>query len=264
MNRIANEAVSWLLAVLTGALVVCLPFIIYVHTIGISLIPDSGRGLVFVAVAGLMLILLGAKVAVGRRGVIRFTVFDLYAVFLLLWQAVQVLVVHEQLFAFRLAVPVALGILYVSVRMLGYRQKRLVVGALLLTGLVQAVFGNLQLYGVYGGNHGTFKITGCFFNPGPYAGYLVMLFPLAFVSWRFSRCKIEVLQNDPLSSRWKQWAWLFGKYLSLGCLLSIAVILPAAQSRAAYLAAGGAGLFLFVYALQGKTGWLSLGGTVQK
>ena len=50
---------------------------------------------------------------------------------------------------------------------------------IILTGLVEAVWGLQQLYGFKPSQHALFKFTGSFFNPGPYAGYLAVVFPLA-------------------------------------------------------------------------------------
>jgi hypothetical protein len=48
-----------------------------------------------------------------------------------------------------------------------------------ITGLVEAVWGLMQLYGFTYSQHHLFKITGSFFNPGPYSGWLAMVFPMA-------------------------------------------------------------------------------------
>ena len=50
---------------------------------------------------------------------------------------------------------------------------------IILTGLIEAVWGLQQLYGFKPSQHALFKLTGSFFNPGPYAGYLAVVFPLA-------------------------------------------------------------------------------------
>jgi hypothetical protein len=53
---------------------------------------------------------------------------------------------------------------------------------LILTGLVEALWGLQQLYGFKPSQHTLFKLTGSFFNPGPYAGYsAVVFFPLLSV-----------------------------------------------------------------------------------
>jgi hypothetical protein len=50
----------------------------------------------------------------------------------------------------------------------------------IFTGLVEAVWGLRQLYGFTSSQHNLFKTTGSFFNPGPYSGWLAMVFPMAF------------------------------------------------------------------------------------
>ncbi|WP_162633101.1 hypothetical protein [Echinicola strongylocentroti] len=51
---------------------------------------------------------------------------------------------------------------------------------LVLGGLAQVIYGELQLYGIYPSLHSGFPVTGSFFNPGPYSGYLSVVFPVAF------------------------------------------------------------------------------------
>ena len=50
---------------------------------------------------------------------------------------------------------------------------------LIITGLTEAIWGLLQLYGLTRSFHSGFKITGTFFNPAPYALYLAVIFPIA-------------------------------------------------------------------------------------
>lgn len=50
---------------------------------------------------------------------------------------------------------------------------------LMLTGLIEAIWGLMQLYGWTQSFHSRFKITGTFFNPAPYALYLAAIFPIA-------------------------------------------------------------------------------------
>ena len=50
---------------------------------------------------------------------------------------------------------------------------------LIITGLVEAIWGLRELYGFTPSNHTLFKLTGSFFNSGPYSGYLAAIAPLA-------------------------------------------------------------------------------------
>ena len=49
---------------------------------------------------------------------------------------------------------------------------------LMLTGLVEAVWGMQQLHGHVYSHHSLFRLTGSFFNPGPYSGYLAVVLPV--------------------------------------------------------------------------------------
>lgn len=62
---------------------------------------------------------------------------------------------------------------------------------LICVGTILAIWGLLQLYGYQKSNHVLFSITGPFYNPGPYSGYIAMIIPLCldrlFVSKGFLR-----------------------------------------------------------------------------
>jgi len=70
---------------------------------------------------------------------------------------------------------------------------------IIFTGLVEAVWGLMQLYGLRTSQHGLFRLTGSFFNPGPYAGYLAVVFPMALYELRELRIKSEELRTK---SKW--------------------------------------------------------------
>ena len=81
------------------------------------------------------------------------------------------------------AVPVALGCLYLNLRIVFSLSRGVVpvlVLALLSTGIAEAVTGLMQLYGMASSNHSLFGMTGSFFNPGPYSNYLAVIVPVAF------------------------------------------------------------------------------------
>ena len=72
-----------------------------------------------------------------------------------------------------------LGTLYIIVRSLNTKYALYLLVSICIGGALQAVYGNLQLWGYYPSHHGMFKMTGSFFNPGPYAGYLCAVLPVA-------------------------------------------------------------------------------------
>lgn len=85
-----------------------------------------------------------------------------------------------------------------------------------LLGCFLAGWGLLQLYGWAEPGHVYFRITGPFFNPGPYSGYLAMLLPVC------------------LHGFFRSVGW--GKYLFALAVLLMLCILPAAMSRSAWVA----------------------------
>jgi O-antigen ligase len=111
---------------------------------------------------------------------------------------------------------------------------------IIVTGFVEAVWGLLQLYSFEHSQHSLFKITGSFFNPGPYSGYLAVIFPLALYFW------LNVKENDN-HTLYKLFSLLIKWFSSIVCLVII-LILPTGMSRASWLAlAGGSFVVLSFY-----------------
>lgn len=99
------------------------------------------------------------------------------------------------------------------------------------TGFAEAVWGLRQLYGFSPSQHNLFKTTGSFFNPGPYAGYLAMIMPLALYyilnDYRLFKHKFH-FTCIPFYIRWG---------ISSLSFFSIFLVLPATMSRASWMAA---------------------------
>jgi O-antigen ligase len=90
---------------------------------------------------------------------------------------------------------------------------------LLCSGLLEALLGLAQAYGFQPSLNALFSLTGTFYNPGPFAGYLAVLLPIA-VGFLLRG------EKTPLPLRCLCWA----------CLLSTLLVLPASLSRTAWLA----------------------------
>lgn len=118
---------------------------------------------------------------------------------------------------------------------------------LLVTALVEEVWGLLQLYGVCASQHNLFLTTGSFFNPGPYAGYLAVVVPPALyyvcTDYRVFR------RHFGLRLLCFYVRWCVSALVLAGALL----VLPAAMSRAAWLAVL-AGVALTAWQLARRTG----------
>ena len=88
---------------------------------------------------------------------------------------------------------------------------------LILAGSVEAVWGLLQVYGYEPSNHSLYALTGSFYNPGPYSGFLAMCVPVALHEW---------LEGKRI--------W---KHVALVALVLMLVVLPSGMSRSAWVAA---------------------------
>lgn len=90
-------------------------------------------------------------------------------------------------------------------------------------GAIEALHGLGQIAGIYPSNHSLFVLTGTFYNPGPYSGYLAAVLPIALFRMLVSNGK-----KDRLS--------VVQYYFSMCVLLPICCVLPAGMSRAAWFA----------------------------
>ncbi|MBA0884775.1 O-antigen ligase family protein [Flavobacterium undicola] len=111
--------------------------------------------------------------------------------------------------------------------------------SIIVSGIIQAVYGNLQLLGYFASNHSGFKMTGSFFNPGPYAGFLVSVWTIALGIYLFK----DYITTQIQSKKKNNYLFLnkviksIFEYIPLLGLISIAIVLPATQSRASWIAA---------------------------
>lgn len=189
-----------------------------------------------------------------REAQLKITSIDLLLVAFVGWVSVNKYVFHD-VHSFSLGYFELLGLcaLYFIVRASKPSNPILLMVAICMGGAVQAVYGNLQLWGYYPSHHRIFKMTGSFFNPGPYAGYLCGILPIALgLYWMFDREKYEKqlksikeqLVNIKTKSLFADLKSLIPnlqpvilKSLGLITLLAILLVLPAARSRAAWLGA---------------------------
>ena len=114
------------------------------------------------------------------------------------------------------------------------------------TGLIEAIWGFRQLQGWAYSNHSLFRLTGSFFNPGPYSGYLAMILPVCLHQWLTKRG--EILCSDRNDGKgWKKVMDKVGAMVAGGVMLLIFCVLPAGMSRSAWLAAGVSCLCVYAW-----------------
>lgn len=82
-------------------------------------------------------------------------------------------------------------------------------------GIFEALWGLAQIYGIALPNHTVFILTGSFYNPGPYSGFLSVIFPICFGVFLKYKKGLH--------------------YLALLGILIILIMIPAGMSRTAWL-----------------------------
>lgn len=99
--------------------------------------------------------------------------------------------------------------------------------SLIFLGAIEAVWGMRQLYGFAASGHSRYALTGSFFNPGPYAGYLAMILPVCLYhymrvpdEWRYL-CKSLKIE----------------RIVTAVAGILILCVLPSTMSRSAWVAA---------------------------
>lgn len=159
----------------------------------------------------------------------------------------------------KLAMLALLTVLYFNFRLfISYGEIKVVKSlffSIIITGLIEAIWGLRQLYGFLPSQHSLFSLTGSFFNPGPYAGYLAIIFPLAL---QYSIRNYELGMRNELSIRNSQlkiknkekthqlllifkplYLWITTRavfFIACATCIAILLVLPAAMSRASWLA----------------------------
>lgn len=142
-------------------------------------------------------------------------------------------------FSIRFMELLGLGFLYIVFRTLNARIFYGLLLTIIASGIIQAIYGNLQLLGYCTSNHSGFKLTGSFFNPGPYAGFLVAVFPIALGLYLFREKVVYNLKFDienkkfPYANNIIKYAL---EYIPLIAIISIILVIPVTQSRASWLA----------------------------
>ncbi|WP_295900671.1 O-antigen ligase family protein [uncultured Alistipes sp.] len=136
------------------------------------------------------------------------------------------------------------AMLYAALRIIYTAERRTMTVLLMLLcgfGICEAWTGIRQIYGFACSNHSLFRVTGTFFNPGPYAGFVAVagicgvacivrrqnLAARVFRSWsvlRRQRPAVLILGVAPYLLGW-------------GAAILAAVVLPSTMSRAGLIAA---------------------------
>lgn len=111
-----------------------------------------------------------------------------------------------------------------------YVSKQWILNSIIAVGCLISIWGLLQLYDYLPSNHSLFAITGPFYNPGPYSGYVAIIFCITLSCWLQSK------ENT-------RYIW-FAAMALMGC------ILPAGMSRSAWTGIFVSSLWMFIVHFQ--------------
>lgn len=131
----------------------------------------------------------------------------------------------------------SLSIIYLGFRLSKGRDTVIFLFFVLISGIAEAIYGNVQLYGFVNSFSSEFKMTGSFFNPAPFAGFLVIILPIALGVYIYKNALIPNKRFNGLC-----------EIVSIICLLTIILVVPASDSRAAWFAGVMSCLFVLLSA----------------
>lgn len=106
--------------------------------------------------------------------------------------------------------------------------KNIIIPLLLLLGIIESLLGLCQLYNLINSNHVLYKLTGSFYNPGPYSGFLATILPISIDTI------LKYKKQNKLTLSTQN---LITYYIAWGYLILITILLPAGMSRTAWIAA---------------------------
>ncbi|WP_186452653.1 O-antigen ligase family protein [Chitinophaga polysaccharea] len=177
---------------------------------------------------------------------ISLSVLDIGLVIVLLYISVNRYYLHPlHGFSQRWLELTGLAICYIVLRRLPVRMYTWLLLAITAGGVLQALSGILQLLSIMDSRNTYFPMTGNFFNPGGYAGYLALVAVVSFGLY-LHRNTLQISEGE--SRRVNRFvAWLM-MWLPLTALVGCAIVLPCLRSRSAFLAlAAGIGGVWWLY-----------------
>ncbi len=239
-----NKTYSFLLIFLVFLLVVSIP---HINIDGYSQSTITSKFVVFSYGCIALLIISVFSIITSKQINISVSKLDIILFILVVYLSInRYLIQAEYSFSIRYMELLGLSLIYVLIRSLNQKIIFWLLLLIIISGAIQAIYGNLQLLGYYSSNHSGFKLTGSFFNPGPYAGFLISVFPFAFSMYLFKEETVKHVANyrgdkyDLLNNVVKN---IF-EYIPLLGIICMVLVLPATQSRAAWLAVFSSSLVL--------------------
>lgn len=134
--------------------------------------------------------------------------------------------IHEQALMDRFYLYVCLGmVLSFAFRLWPAATERIIISCLTLFAAFEGIKGLMQIYGFTAPGNRLFVLTGSFFSPGPYGGFIAVL-SCVLIAWMANN---RIKRNQNLFQ-------MIERCIILVVLIAALVVIPASQSRAAILA----------------------------
>ena len=219
----------------------------------------SSKTLFFVYGLGVAAFFFSAFVLSGSfAGTIRISWIDIcMALFISYVVANRYVIQDHHGFSIRFVEFLGLGFLYLLLRNLPLKWHHWLGLAIVISGIVQAVYGMLQLSGHLPSLNDRFGISGSFFNPGPYAGFLAAVWPLAlglYLHRGGTPSYLESGRDGPAPAKYRLGRYLLSNIPQLG-LVSIFIVLPSTRSRAAWVAVLLSTVLLLLFKVPKRRKW---------
>ncbi|MXV14073.1 O-antigen ligase family protein [Hufsiella ginkgonis] len=210
---------------------------------------DTGKFFIYTGAALLLLVLSAVQLVIAGRQVklnkIDFLLLVLYGYVILNRYVFQ----SDPVFSLPYYEFCGLGIGYLILRQLTLRHLYFLLIAMVTGGFLQAVYGNLQLYGIYALNNGA--LTGNFKNTELYANYLATCFPVSLGLFMFhNELSARFLQAGTPSKPGHRGMWLLTRYVPLAGAIAVILMSGATRSMPALFAMGGSTLLLLGFKYQ--------------
>lgn len=144
------------------------------------ILPSQFTKTVFLSYITSILLILTAIYLWLAEIVISFTLIDIFVILLWAYITFNRYCLHTNIgYSLRFIELCNLLIFYFALRLFSNRSHLTILIAIVLGGMIQIVEGGLQLLEIVNSQNDYFKVTGNFFNPGGYCGYLLLVNSIA-------------------------------------------------------------------------------------
>ena len=230
-NTIFNKYLGILLFILLGILLCYGPF-----AINKNMLNPTQQGQEFflfritTAIAFLLSIILLLK---KKTFIQQISVIDFLFLAVIITLILNAMISSHSFFSYNIGETYCFGILYIAFRACHEKYLSFLFISVVLTGICQAIVGNCQLIGIFSSHSGLYKMTGSFFNPAPFAGYLTLILPVALGVYLFRHYLWRSLSYKVIYET-----------VSIVAIVAIIVVIPASDSRASWMAGIGSSVYI--------------------